>query len=96
MKRKKQPQPYLPRVKLLLDGNKHGEGYQLLMEGAQHYTDRLLASLPPTPVPDAALLIAVIKHVAAEMERADPEAVQLCRAIQEFIKLPTINLTKNK
>lgn len=89
----KDTEPYLTRALEDIDAKKFTEAQQVIQDGAIDYFGRLQPAAATIPVRDAALLIHLYRHMANELERADPVAAALAEKLKP-IKLPPITFTR--
>ena len=85
--------PYLTRALEAIDAEKFPEAQQIIQDGAIDYFDRFKPAAATIPVKDAPLLIHLYRHMADELERADPVAAALAEKLKP-IKLPPITFTR--
>jgi len=92
-KKPKATEPYLTRALESIDAEKFAEAQQTIQDGAIDYFERFKPVAATIPVRDAALLIHLYRHMASELERADPVAAALAEKLKP-IKLPPITFTR--
>lgn len=84
--------PYLPRVLEAIDKKDFVTAQRGIQDGAIDYFNRFQKVTATMPVADAPLLICLYRHMANELERADPVAKKLAKALAP-IELPPIDYT---
>lgn len=92
-KRPEATEPYLMRALEAIDAEKFTEAQQMIQDGAIDYFSRFQPVAATIPVKDAPLLIHLYRHMANELERADPVAAALAEKLKP-IKLPPITFTR--
>jgi len=88
-KKPKATEPYLTRALEAIDAERFAEAQQTIQDGAIDYFGRFKPVVATIPVKDAPLLIHLYRHIANELERADPVAAALAKKLKP-IKLPPI------
>lgn len=90
---KKKPKvttPYLPWALEAIDKKDFQRAQDIIHDGARDYFGRIHQATITMPVKDAPLLICLYRHMADELERADPTAAALAKTLKP-IKLPPID-----
>lgn len=89
-KKKKKPNtPYMPAVRAAIDAKDFVEAVDIIQRAAIDYYGRIAEAEADIPVGDVALVIKLHRHIANELERADPVAAEYAKAM-EPIELPPI------
>lgn len=100
-KKKKPQQPtevtpaYMPQVMELLQGAKYDAAMELLGKAAHDYFARVSKATETIHGQDAAIVIKLFRHMANELERADPQAAKIVAAMKK-INLPPIDYRRTK
>lgn len=87
--------PYLPKALKTIDKEDFVAANRAIQDGAIDYFNRFQKVTGTIPVADAPLLICLYRHMANELERADPIAKELAKTLA-LIELPPINYTKRE
>ncbi len=86
---------YLPQIMDLLRENKPDDAMEILGKAAQDYFARVSAATETIHGHDAAIMIKLFRHMADELERADPQAAKIVAAMKKN-KLPPIEYRRTK
>lgn len=89
---KKKPRPntpYMPAVRAAIDAKDFVKAVEIIQNAAIDYYNRIAKAEADIPVGDVALVIKLHRHIANELERADPVAAEYAKAM-EPIELPPI------
>lgn len=81
--------PYMPAVRAAIDAKDFVKALQIIQEAAVDYYNRIAKVEANIPANDVALVIKLHRHIANELERADPVAAKYVKAM-EPIELPPI------
>lgn len=87
--------PYMPAVRVAIDEKDFVRALQIIQEAAVEYYGRIAKAEANIPVNDVALVIKLHRHIANELERADPTAAAYAKAM-EPIELPPIEYQTTK
>lgn len=87
--------PYFPRIAELLHAKKYDDAMVVLGDASRDYFARLDKATNTIPGQDAAILIKLLRHMANELERADPQAAKVVAAMKN-INLPPIEYRRQK
>mgnify|MGYP002624426420 CR=1 FL=1 len=87
--------PYFPRIVDLLQTRKYDNAMVILGDAARDYFARINKATETIPGQDAAILIKLFRHMADELERADPQAAKFVAAMKN-INLPPIEYRRQK
>lgn len=87
--------PYFPRIAELLRAKKYNDAMVVLGDASRDYFARMNKATDTIPGQDAAILIKLLRHMASELERADPHTAKIVAAMQK-IKLPPIEYRRTK
>lgn len=86
---------YLPKIMEQLQGAKYEAAMETLGAAARDYFARVSAATETIDGQDAAIMIKLFRHMANELERADPQAAKIVRAMKK-IELPPIEYRRQK
>ena len=86
---------YMPKIMEQLRNEKLDAAMETLGEAARDYFARVSKATETVPGWDAAILIKLFRHMADELERADPQAKKIVDAMG-LIKLPPIDYRRAK
>lgn len=95
---KKKPRtntPYMPAVRAAIDAKDFVEAVEIIQRAAVDYYGRIAKVEAGIPVGDVALIVKLHRHIANELERADPIAAEYVKAM-EPIELPPIEYQTKK
>ncbi len=81
--------PYMPAVRAAIDAKDFVKAVDIIQTAAVDYYNRIAKAEANVPVADIALVIKLHRHIANELERADPTAAAYAKAM-EPIELPPI------
>lgn len=81
--------PYMPAVRAAIDAKDFVKAVDVIQTAAVDYYGRIAKAEANVPVADIALIIKLHRHIANELERADPTAAEYAKAM-EPIGLPPI------
>lgn len=87
--------PYFPRIADLLRAKKYDDAMVVLGDASRDYFSRLDKVTNTIPGQDAVILIKLLRHMASELERADPQAAKFVAAMKK-INLPPIEYRRQK
>lgn len=74
--------PYMPAVRVAIDEKDFVRALQIIQEAAVEYYGRIAKAEANIPVNDVALVIKLHRHIANELERADPVAAEYVKAME--------------
>ncbi len=94
-KKPKATTPYMPGVRAAIDKKEVVKAIQILQNAAVDYYGRISKAEGTIPAADVAIVIKLHRHIANELERADPIAAEYVKAM-ETIELPPIEYQKVK
>ena len=86
---------YMPKIMELLQGAKYDAAMEELGKAAQDYFRRVSKATETIHGHDAAIMIKLFRHMANELERADPQAAKIVAAMKK-INLPPIEYRRTK
>jgi hypothetical protein len=86
---------YMPKIMELLQGAKYDAAMEELSKAAQDYFQRVSKATETIHGHDAAIMIKLFRHMANELERADPQAAKIVAAMKK-INLPPIEYRRTK
>ena len=87
--------PYMPAVRAAIDAKDFVKAVDIIQTAAVDYYGRIAKAEANVPVADIALIIKLHRHIANELERADPTAAAYAKAM-EPIGLPPIEYQTTK
>ena len=87
--------PYMPAVRAAIDAKDFVKAIDIIQTAAIDYYGRNAKAEANIPVNDIALVIKLHRHIANELERADPTAAAYAKAM-EPIELPPIEYQATK
>ncbi len=87
--------PYFPRIAELLRAKKYNDAMVVLGDASRDYFVRMNKATDTIPGQDAAIMIKLFRHMASELERADPQAAKIATAMKN-INLPPIDYRRTK
>jgi len=88
-KKLKPTTPYMPAVRAAIDAKDFVKAVDIIQTAAVAYYGRIAEVEATIPVQDIALAIKLHRHIANELERADPTAAAYAKAL-EPMTLPPI------
>lgn len=86
---------FMPRVMERLQKKQYDEGMQIMGEAARYYFDRISKPMEGFNKVDAPIVAKLLRHMANEMERADPYIANTVKAMEK-IEFPPIDYTTKK
>lgn len=86
---------YMPKIMELLQSAKYDQAMELLGKAAQDYFMRVSKATETVHGHDAAIMIKLFRHMADELERADPQGAKIVAAMKK-INLPPIEYRRTK
>lgn len=86
---------YMPKIMEQLQGAKYDAAMETLGDAARDYFARVSQATETIDGQDAAIVIKLFRHMANELERADPQAAKIVRAMKK-IELPPIEYRRQK
>lgn len=86
---------YMPKIMEQLQGAKYDDAMETLGKAAQDYFTRVSKATETIHGQDAAIMIKLFRHMADELERADPQAKKIVAAMKK-INLPPIEYRRAK
>lgn len=86
---------YMPKIMDDLAAKKYDAAMEILGNAARDYFARVSKATDDIPGADAAVMIKLFRHMANELERADPQAAKIVAAMEK-ITLPPIEYRRKK
>ena len=86
---------FLPRVMERLQKKEYDEGMQIMGEAAKYYFDRISKPMEKFNEEDAPIVAKLLRHMANEMERADPYIANTVKAMEKIEFQPIDYSKKN-
>lgn len=86
---------YMPVIMGQLQGKKFDDAMEILGNAARDYFGRISEATETINGEDAAIVIKLFRHMADELERADPQAAKIVKAMEK-IELPPIEYRRQK
>lgn len=94
-KKQKTTTPYMPGVRAAIDKKEFVKAIQILQNATVDYYGRISEVEGTIPADDVAIVIKLHRHIANELERADPIAAKYVKAMEK-IELPPIEYRRTK
>ena len=99
-KKDKQPKgitpAYMPKImEAVADPKRVPEAIEITQQAAVDYFNRLTEAAATISGQDAAIMVKLYRHMADEIERADPQAAKIVKAMRK-IPLPPIDFKISK
>lgn len=100
-KKKKQQQAeeatpaYMQKIMEQLQAAKYDDAMETMGKAAHDYFERVSKATESIPGQDIAIMIKLFRHMADELERADPQAARIVAAMKK-INLPPIEYRRTK
>ena len=82
--------PYLPKMMAQVEANKPADAVKTLYDAAVDYFTRISRETETIPAADGAIMAKLLRHMADEIERADPQAKKINEALKD-VPLPAID-----
>lgn len=86
---------YMPKIMAKLQTKKYDAAMEILGDAARDYFARVSKATDTIHGQDAAIMIKLFRHMADELERADPQAAKIVKAMNT-IQLPPIEYRRQK
>ena len=83
-KKLKPTTPYMPAVRAAIDAKDFVKAVDIIQTAAVAYYGRIAEVEATIPVQDIALVIKLHRHIANELERADPTAAAYAKALEQM------------
>ncbi len=81
---------FIDRGNELIKKGKTHESMQLVSEGLQYYSERVIDAISPYAKADAGLVVLVLRHLADEVERNNPGAKELSEGMKRCVNMPPL------
>lgn len=82
---------YVDRGNKLIADGKTSNAMNLIENGLQHYSNKIINAISPYAKADAGLIVLVLRHLADEVERGNPGAKELYEGMKKCVKAPSLS-----
>ena len=81
---------YVDRGNKLIADGKTKEAMNLISNGLQYYSERVIENISPYAKSDAGLIVLVLRHLANEIEAGNPGAKELAEGMEKCVRKPSL------
>ena len=81
---------FVDRGNRLVQNGKTKEAINLMMQGFDYYTKRVIKALWPYASADAGMLVIVLRHLADQIEKNNPGAKEFAEGMSKILVFPEL------